>query len=127
MEAILLILVFAVFWSWTRTPYADEPVKLHDPDMEPSAGYKAAISIPLLGVLLIALAGMVGGGSLDTATVADVRNAGGADAVTALGGAALLGSIGLLLMIHGIATKLALLIFLAGVVLSMLVVGSATP
>ena len=116
-EVILFVglaLLALKFFSGTSD---DEKPVFHVEDRPPSGGHA-------LSAFLIMIMALITGGALlgtgDTATYAAVRAGGGDDAVTAVAGAVVVGMFGALMLINGCAPKIGLLIFLGGVVLSVM-------
>lgn len=122
MEILFGALVIFAFWAFSRTPAAEEPVQIHNPDHEPSGGTKAAIAALVAIGMMMALGALAGGGAMDTNTYADVRASGGADAVAMLAGFDVLIGLALMLMIGGFLLKVSFGLFLVALVGSVMFV-----
>jgi hypothetical protein len=113
-EVILFVGLALKFFSGTTE--SEQPT-FTVTDRRPSGGHA-------LSAFLIMIMALITGGALlgtgDTATYTAVRAGGGDDAVTAVAGAVVVGMFGALMLINGCAPKLGLLIFLGGVVLSVM-------
>lgn len=123
MVIIFALMCVAALWIFSRTPGADEPVKVYEPEHGAPGGLKALFALGILIMALMALFALTGDGSFDTPTFANVRADGGDDAVASAVLVIAIGLLALLALIGGIARKLALIIFLGAVLLSVAMAG----
>ena len=112
MALIFLALAVLALWSFTKTDYADEKPLAVTERADPTWGVPITICLTL--ILLGLLAGLMGN-SIEGSAYATVEAAGDADLMNMFIGSSLLGCIGGLMLVNGIARPIGLLLLLAGI------------
>lgn len=112
----MMVIIFAVLaglalLSFTKTPDADKPLAPSEPMPK---GYGMPATLALLVVILFLFAGLMGN-SIEGSAYATVEAAGDADLMNAFIFSSLLGCIGGLLIVNGIARGLGVILLLVGI------------
>ena len=112
MEVILFGgLALLALWAFTRTPHADAPLAPAEPF---DKGSGLPITLALLGVGAFLLLGLMGN-AVEGSAYATVEAAGDADLMNGFIFSSLLGCIGGLLIVNGIARGLGVVLLIVGI------------
>jgi len=116
MEAIVIfvIVALAVMATFSGTPDADKPLARAEPMPK---SYGAPVTMALTVMLLLLLMGLMGN-SIEGSAYAIVEGSGDADLMNGFIFACILGCIGGLMIVNGIARGLGVLLLLAGILAS---------
>lgn len=112
--AVIIFAVLAVLalWSFTKTDYADEkPFAVTE---RADATYGVPITLAMLGVILFLFAGLMGN-SIEGSAYATVEAAGDADLMNTFIFSTLIGCVGGLMIVNGIARGLGVVLLLVGI------------
>jgi len=125
MEVIFFAgLVLLAFWAFSKTTYADEkPLAVTE---RADATWGVPITICLVIVLLFLLAGLTGN-AVSGSAYDVVAQTGDADLLNAFILASIVGCIGGLLLVNGIARPIGLILLLGGIFLSVAITAGVQP
>lgn len=116
MEVIFFAgLAVLALWAFTRTDYAEEKPLAVTERADPMWG--VPITLALLVVILFLFAGLMGN-SIEGSAYATVEAAGDADLMNAFMVGSLMGCVGGLMLVNGIARPIGLILLLGGILIS---------
>ena len=116
MEAIVIfvIVALAVMATFSGTPDADKPLARAEPMPK---SYGAPVTMALTVMLLLLLMGLMGN-SIEGSAYATVEAAGDADLMNAFMFGSLLGCVGGLMLVNGIARPIGVVLLIVGILTS---------
>lgn len=107
-------------WAFTRTPHADEPLAPAEPFDSTTGG---GLTLALFFILVLLLLGLMGNAVPDSAYDV-VAQTGDADLLNGFILASIMGVVGGLMVVNGIARGLGTVLMLAGIFLSVAITAS---